>query len=323
MKGWLFRKTGEPLELIEKPDPVAEPGWVVVDVKAAGLCRTDLGIMEHSYWVDNGIVRNLPLILGHECAGVVESVGEGVTFVKPGDKVALDCAINAMTGESLGITHDGGFATKVLVKEQQCLPIPEGVSFAQAAASTCAGRTAYRSFFSIGGAKPGMKVAIVGFGAIGQYVMQMAKVTGCEIYAVDVNEDSRRIAKEMGCTGVFDKVSDLAAVAPELVVDFVGAGDITNQIIKAVAPRGTVVLVGMSSDKISIDVTAYDGLVLKEVQLKGCGGSSPEEVAGTMELYGRGGFNPNIITFPFEEIDKGLQKLKNHEFEGRPVAVRD
>lgn len=323
MKGWLFTKAKQPLEFVEKPDPVAKPGWVVVDVKAAGLCRTDLGIMEHEYWVENGIVRNLPLILGHECAGVVESVGEGVSFVKPGDRVALDCAIDAMTGESLGITHDGGFATKVLVKEQQCLPIPEGVTFAQAAASTCAGRTAYRSFFSIGGGHAGQKVAIIGFGAIGQYVMQMAKVTGCEVYAVDVNEDSRRVANEMGCAGVFDKVSDLNAIAPELIVDFVGAGDITNQAIKACAKGGTVVLVGMSSDKISIDVTAYDGLVLKEVQLKGCGGSSPHEVAGTMDLYSTGGFNPNIITFPFEEIDKGLEKLKNHEFDGRPVAVRD
>ena len=150
----------------------------------------------------------------------------------------------------------------------------------------------------------------------------MGLVTGCEVYAVDINEDSRRTAKEMGCAGVFDKVSDLNDVQPELIVDFVG-GDITNQAIKAVAFKGVVVLVGMSSDKVTVDVGAPDALIMKEVQLRGCGSSSNAEIAGCLELYKNKGFNPKIVTFPFEEFEAAVEKFEKHEFDGRPVAVFD
>ncbi len=322
MKGWLFTKTHDPLVLIEKEDPVAGPGQVVIDIKASGLCHSDVSAMENEAWMH--IVRGAPLILGHECAGVVESVGEGVTKVKPGDRVGVYLHSNREAHEAIGYTRDGGYATKILVEERQCVHMPDEVNFVQGAAATDAGQTSHHAVFGVGGAKPGMKVAIVGIGGLGQFGAGMAVAAGCEVYAVDVNEEARQLAKEMGCKGVYANVLDLKEVEPQLIVDFAGFNKTTSDAVKAVAYGGTVVLVGMAKDDVLLEaVTAGDGLIRKEVSLRGSCGAYPEDVAGVYEYFKTGKFNPQLSTIPFEEIDKGLEMLKRGEVKGRLVAIQD
>ncbi|MBQ7874080.1 MAG: alcohol dehydrogenase catalytic domain-containing protein [Oscillospiraceae bacterium] len=321
MKGWLFTKTHDPLVLIEKEDPVAGPGQVVIDIKASGLCHSDVSAMEHESWM--GLIRGAPLIFGHECAGVVESVGEGVTEVKPGDRVGVFAPSNKDLGEGIGYTVDGGYATKVLVYERQCVLMPDEVTFEQGAAGTDAGATSYRALFAIGGAKEGMKVGIVGIGGLGQFALGMALAKGCDCYAVDVNPEARELAKEMGCQHVYENVLDLKEVAPEVIVDFAGFGTTTDDAIKAVAKYGRVVLVGMAVDKVTIDATALDGIILKEVKLMGSCGSVASDVAGVYDILKTGKFKPLLSTISFEEIGEGLETLKRGGVKGRLVAVQD
>lgn len=111
MKGWEFTKTNEPLRLVEKPDPVAGPGTVIIYVKASGLCHTDCGTLVDPGWMN--ILAKVPIILGHEIAGEIIEIGPEVTDYKVGDRVAV-CPVGK-DGLGPGNGRDGGYADKVLV----------------------------------------------------------------------------------------------------------------------------------------------------------------------------------------------------------------
>ena len=131
MRGWLFSGTNKPLELIEKEDPKAIPGHVVIEVKAAGLCHSDVAALQDPGWMP--LFPNGPVIMGHEFAGVIIEVGEGVEGFKIGDRVGAN-PMNRETKVTAGYTYDGGYAEKVRVPADQCVIIPEGVSFVEGAA---------------------------------------------------------------------------------------------------------------------------------------------------------------------------------------------
>lgn len=127
MQGWLFTGTHIAPKLITKPDPKAAAGEVVLDVKAAGLCHSDVGALEDPTWMP---FFKAPVIFGHECAGVVTEVGDGVTEFKLGDRVGV-CPINTQTNITIGYGRDGGYATKVAVPACQLIPLPDEVTFVQ------------------------------------------------------------------------------------------------------------------------------------------------------------------------------------------------
>ncbi|MER2105681.1 MAG: zinc-binding dehydrogenase [Solibacillus sp.] len=313
MKGWQFNNTNEPLELVEKQDPKATPGTVIIDVKASGLCHSDVATLRDPGWLN--ILAKVPIVLGHEIAGVISEVGEGVTDYQIGDQVGV-CPVGK-DGLGPGNGRDGGYANKVLVPACDLVKMPKGVTYAQAAAGTDAGMTSYHAMFNKGGAKAGMKVGVIGVGGLGQMATRAAIVKGCEVYAVDTNPAARELAKEIGCAGVFENVADLAAVAPALIVDYAGFGTTTADAIDAVAVGGTVVLVGMGKLETTINTT---NLILKSVQLKGSVGGTIEDVAAVYELMAEGHLDPVISEITFDEIPEGLARLERHEVTGRLVA---
>ena len=313
MKGWQFTTTNEPLKLVAKPDPVAKPGTVIIEVQASGLCHSDVATLRDPGWLD--ILAKVPIILGHEIAGVITEVGEGVTDFKVGDRVGV-CPVGK-DGLGPGNGRDGGYANKVLVPACDLVPMPEGITFAQAAAGTDAGMTSYHAMFQKGGAKAGMKVGVIGIGGLGQMAARAAAVAGCEVYAADVNPAARELAKEIGCKEVVENVSELAAFAPELIVDYAGFGTTTADAIDAVAVGGTVVLVGMGKLQSTINTSS---LILKSVQLKGSVGGTVEDIAAIYELMAQGHLDPTITEIAFEEIADGLGRLERHEVTGRLVA---
>ena len=315
MKGWLFSGTNRPLQLIEKEDPKAKPGWIVIEVKAAGLCHSDVAALQDPGWMP--LFPNGPVIMGHEFAGIVIEVGEGVENFKVGDRVGAN-PMNRETKITAGYTYDGGYAEKVRVPADQCVIIPEGVSFEEGAASTDAGITSYRALFTIGEAKEGTKLGIVGVGGLGQFALQMALIKGCEVVATDVSPEARQLATELGAHKVYDSITDMAEAQCDVIVDFAGFGQTTAEAIEAVRPQGTVVIVGMG--KLESTINTYS-MITKEVRLLGSNGGSVEDLQGVYDCFATGKMNPQLVTIPFEEVDKGLEKLKNHEVKGRLVAV--
>src|SRR5699024_5655021 len=143
--------------------------------------------------------------------------------------------------------------------------IPSNVSFKQAAVGTDAGMTSYHALFERGRAKEKMNIGIIGIGGLGENAARMAVVTGCNVYAVDVNPVARKPAASLGVTKVYDQVSLLASHKCDLIIDFAGFGTTTRDAIEAVKKQGTVVLVGMGKLETTINTSS---LILKEIQLK-------------------------------------------------------
>ncbi len=159
MKGWQFTKTHEPLELVEKEDPKAAPGRVVIETGAVGLCHSDVGTLEDPGWM---ALMHPPVIMGHENAGTIIEVGDGVTDFKVGDRVAI-CPTGP-SGTNPGYHYDGGFGTKIHAPAEDLVPVPDGLSIEMAASATDAGMTSYSALFNVGQAKPDMNVALIGIG---------------------------------------------------------------------------------------------------------------------------------------------------------------
>ena len=313
MKGWQFTKTHIAPKLIEKADPKAKDGWVVIDVKAAGLCHSDVAALEQESWMS--LITAAPCIFGHECAGIISEVGKGVKGFKVGDRVGV-CPIDPATGKAIGYAYDGGYATKCAVPASSLVHIPKGVSFLQGAAATDAGATAYHALFTEGKAKKGMKVGIIGIGGLGQFAARMAVLEGCEVYGVDTSPEARALAKKIGCKKVFDNTSKLNSVRPDLIVDYAGFSNTVKDATKAVKTKGTVVLVGMGVSEFELDTIT---MITNQVTLIGSNGSIPKDVAGVYEFFKKG-LNPELIPIPFEDIDKGLNQLKEGKVKGRLVA---
>lgn len=315
MKGWLFTKTGVAPRLIEKEDPKVVPGEVIIDVKAAGLCHSDVAALEDPGWMP--LITAAPVIFGHECAGIITEVGEGVTELRIGDRVGV-CPMHPITGAAIGYCRDGGYATKCLVPACQCVKLPDEVSFIQGAAATDAGMTSYHALFVEGKAKAGMKVGIIGIGGLGQFAAQMAIIAGCEVYAADTSPAARELARAIGCKKVYDNTLDMKSDAPELIVDYAGFGQTTADALDAVAFRGTVVVAGMGI--LEATVSTYL-MIIKQLTLKGSNGGTPEDIKGVYDFFKTGKLHPQLSTISFEKIDEGLKKLKNREVKGRLVAL--
>ncbi|MFD4610766.1 Zn-dependent alcohol dehydrogenase [Streptomyces sp. NPDC058440] len=223
---------GSPLEVtgIELPEP--GPGRVRVRLAAAGVCHSDLSLT-------NGTLRvPVPAVLGHEGAGTVVAVGEGVTRVAPGDAVVLNwapscgkchaCSLgevwlcaNAMNGAAdvHARTADGtelhpglnvaAFAEETVVAASCVLPLPDGVPLTDAALLGCAVLTGYGAVHHAAKVRPGETVAVFGAGGVGLATLQAARIAGAErIVAVDVSPDKEELARRAGATDFLPATAD-------------------------------------------------------------------------------------------------------------------
>lgn len=315
MKGWEFTYTHQPLRLVEKPDPVAKPGYVVIDVKAAGLCHSDVSALEHESWLS--LIKCPPLIIGHEFAGVITEIGEGVTGYKVGDKVGV-CPMFWKDGTGPGYGRDGGYATKSTSPAEMLVPVPDGVTFAQAAAATDAGMTSYHAMCITAGIKEGMKVGIIGIGGLGQIAARIAVVKGCEVYAATRKKEAQELAMSLGCAGVADSIMDLADKQLDVIVDFAGAGKTTADAVEAVGFKGKVVIVGMASDYTEINTMT---MITKQVTVVGSNGGDGSDIAACYELMASGKLDPILTEITFDQIGEGIDMLKEGKVKGRLVAI--
>lgn len=313
MKAWQFTGTNQPLVLNEVPEPSAGPGQVVLDIKAAGLCHSDVGVLDDPGWMP--LIAKTPITIGHENAGVISELGEGVTGFKVGDRVAV-CPTTPAGAP--GYSFDGGFAPKLVIDAQALVPIPDGVDFLAGAAATDAGMTSYAAVVSQGGVKKGDKVGIIGFGGLGQIGARVAVLKGAEVYVAELNESVWPLAKEAGVAGVAKSLTDFPDVKFDVIVDFAGFGTTTAEAVDIIRRDGTVVLVGMGKLESLINTRS---LILNQCNLKGSNGGTKEDIAGVYELMASGDLKPTITAITFDEIPEGIDKLRDGKVTGRLVAA--
>jgi len=157
VRGWQFTATHAPLQMVEKEDPKAQEGYVVIKTGAVGIRHSDVGALESEEWMS---IMNVPIIMDHENAGTIIEVGPGVVDFKVGDRVAI-CPTGP-SGMAPGYAYDGGFGTRIHAPASDLVHVPDELSIKEAASATDAGMTSYHALFTAGQAKPGMKIALIG-----------------------------------------------------------------------------------------------------------------------------------------------------------------
>ncbi|PLW72135.1 S-(hydroxymethyl)mycothiol dehydrogenase [Streptomyces sp. SCUT-3] len=289
VRGVVARGKGEPVrvETIVVPDP--GPGEAVVKIQACGVCHTDL------HYREGGITDDFPFLLGHEAAGVVESVGEGVTEVAPGDFVILNwravcgqcracrrgrpwyCfdthnAAQRMTlADGTGLTAAlgiGAFADKTLVHAGQCTKVDPAASPAVAGLLGCGVMAGLGAALNTGNVQRGDTVAVIGCGGVGGAAVMGANLAGASrVIAVDVDGRKLETARKLGATHTVDSRSaDPVEAVRELtggfgadvVIDAVGVPETYRQAFYARDLAGTVVLVGVPTPEMKLELPLLD-----------------------------------------------------------------
>ena len=312
MMAWQFTNTHEPLVLTEVEEPSAPAGGVVVDVKAAGLCHSDVGMLEDEGWLVTLAKR--PITLGHEVAGVISEVGEGVTDWKVGDRVGL-CPTTPAGAPGYG--YDGGFAPKVAVDQQALVRIPDNVSFVYGAAGTDAGMTSHHAVIVNGQVTKGTKLGIIGFGGLGQIGARVAVLAGADVYVAEINEAVWDNARATGVKDVKKSITEFADVGLDVIVDFAGFGVTTADAIETVRRGGRVVQVGMGKLEATISTRT---MILNEVTYIGSQGGTKEDVQGVYDFLATGQLDPTITEITFDDIPDGIDRLAKGQVVGRLVA---
>jgi propanol-preferring alcohol dehydrogenase len=296
----------------EVPEPVAGPREVVLEVRAAGLCHTDVGILHDPTWGER--VGPLPLVLGHEVAGVVHQVGPDVESCAVGDRVG----VNPNGTTRPGIGRDGGYAPLCLARPDDLVQLPGGLCFKQAAIGTDAGLTAYHAVMTTGGVSAGQRVGIIGLGGLGQVGVRVAVLAGAEVYLAEVKQEAFPLARQLGATDVAADVSAFTDRELDVIVDFAGFGTTTSAAVATVRPEGRVVQVGMG--RLEALVSTWE-LILRRVTLVGSRGGTGPELAEVYRLMADGNLAPELTTLPFGRIPDGLEQLHRGAVTGRLVAV--
>lgn len=317
MKAWQFVGTNKPLELNEVPEPKARPGTVVVDVKATGICHSDVSTLTDPNWMF--MYPELPRTLGHETAGVISEVGEGMEHWKVGDRVGLAPVMS--DGEALGYySWDGGWAPKLLATDDNLVRLPDEVPFDLGAMATDAGLTSYHAIMAVGGAKAGMKVGVIGLGGLGYIGARAAVLSGAEVYAAEVNPETRKLADEIGLKGIATSITEFKDIGLELIVDYAGFGTTTAEAIETLAEFGKLVQVGMGKGEATINTTP---LIINQLTIAGSKSGTKEDLAGIYELMRSGKLNPPMNHITFDEIPGAVDRLHAGGVVGRFIAMLD
>lgn len=315
MKAWQFVGTNQPLQCNEVPEPVVRPGTVVVDVKATGLCHSDVSTLTDPGWMF--MYPELPRTLGHESAGVISAVGEGMEHWKVGDRVGL--APVMANGEALGYySWDGGWAPKMLATDDNLVRLPDEVPFDLGAMATDAGLTSYHAMVAVGGCAAGMKVGVIGLGGLGYIGARVAVLMGAEVYAADVSPAARALADEIGLAGTAESITAFKDKGLQLIVDYAGFGTTSAEAVETLAEFGKLVQVGMGKGEATINTTP---LIINQLTIAGSKSGTKEDLAGIYELMRSGKLNPPINHISFDDIPASLDKLHHGGVVGRFIAM--
>jgi len=309
MRGWQFTEIHKPLTLVELPDPVPGPGEIALEVKAAGLCHSDVGYIEG---VTTSSLGMIPIILGHEVAGIVTALGDGVTDFQVGDRVAVRAGL-----DSPGVASNGGYANMTVANTKIVAKIPEGVPFEYAAAATDAGMTSYHAVSVAGQVKAGDRVGIVGLGGLGYLGAQVALALGAKVYGVDPKPESRAAVELLKVERCVADVNELADEQLDVVIDFAGFGTTTAGAIEVVKTGGRVVQIGLGKAESTINTFNF---VVKQLTMIGSVGGTREDLEEALKLIAAKKIVPLITMIGFDEIQDGIDKLTAGKVKGRLVA---
>ncbi|MGN9793646.1 Zn-dependent alcohol dehydrogenase [Streptomyces sp. OZ13] len=315
------------------------PGEVAVDIAAAGLCHSDLSV------IDGTIPFPVPVVLGHEGAGVVAAVGHGVGHVAPGDHVALSTLANCgacadcdrgrptMCRRAIGrpdrpfsragtplfqFASNSAFAERTVVKAVQAVRIPADIPLTSAALIGCGVLTGVGAVLNRAEVQRGDTVVVIGTGGIGLNVLQGARIAGASaILAVDTNPAKEAVARQFGAThflGSADGVRDILPTGADHVFECVGSAALVRRAIELLDRRGQAILLGMPAP--TAEASFLPASMFLDKSVLGCryGSSRPQhDIALYAGLYRRGGLLLDELvtaTYPVEDFAKAAEDAR-------------
>jgi NADPH2:quinone reductase len=325
MRALVCTEYGPPENLLieEHPDPVPGAGEVLVDIKAAGINFPDVLVIAGTYQVK----IPPPFVPGNEAAGIVEAVGEGVTRVKPGDRVIVT-------------PQGGGFAEKCVAPEKLCLPLPDSLSFEQGAGFTVTYATSYHAFRQSTELKPGETVLVLGAaGGVGSTAVEIAKALGAKVIAAASSNEKLQFARESGAdqTINYSEVSLREAVKQltggkgvDVVYDPVG-GELAQMALRSLAWHGRYLVIGFACGEIP-DFPANIAL-LKEASITGVWwgtwsnhnpGDSLQNMAELAAMVEAGKLNPRVTeSYPLERFAEAFAAITARRARGKVILTMD
>jgi len=311
MFAWQWTGTGRPLVLQEVPVP--EPGGdeVLIKVRAAGMCHSDVGEIDEPSWAAT-ITRN-PITLGHEIAGEVAAVGTAVSGWAPGQRVGVHPLGRTVPGYS----RDGGYAAYTVAPAGDLVAVPDDLSDELAAVGTDAGMTSYHAVAVVAGVRAGMRVGIIGLGGLGQLGAQLAVHLGAEVYAAEVSAEARALAASWRLADVLGSADELRGLGLDAVVDFVGAGTTTEAAVHAIRVGGDVVMVGLAAEHTTL--TTAD-VIHQKARVHGSSGGTRADIEAVYRLLASGALRPALEPIGFDEVPAGIDRLRAGTVRGRLVV---
>jgi len=340
MRAMILSKLGpvesNPLKLTEIDwHEIANPKEVLVKIEACGVCHSQLHSIEGD-WEDIGIPPTLPTVPGHEVVGKIVEVGSNVTKFKVGERVGitpllgscLDCQYcnegkeylcenMDVTGESL----KGGYTEYITVSEDFATKVPDAMRPEYAAPLFCAGITAYKA---VKAAEPekNKKIAVFGIGGVGHMAIQFAKIEGCEVSGVSRKEKHLEVAKKLGADNVFVYSSDQKQFLQNVnekyglfdaAIVFAPIDEVTDTAIKSIKKGGTVVIATVGK--------IPNFLAFEEKTIRGTLIGSRSDMKDVIKISDEHKLEVVTESFPLEQANEVLVKLKNSEIDARAVLI--
>ena len=319
---------GRPLIEAGVSEPEVGPRDVRVRIDACGICHSDA-----HYRAGFGNIAT-PRTLGHEIAGTIVEIGDAVRNHAAGDRVAIhyllscgECVACTRSGEQfcvvgrmIGKHVDGGYAESIVVPESNAVPIPRDVPAEIAAVMMCSTATAYHAL-RVAGVRSDSSLAILGLGGLGASAVRLARALGVsKITGIDVVPEKLRMAESLDAVAL----TDPGAETFDVVIDFTGSPQLIERTLRALAPRGTLVLVALSEATITLN--PYKDVLGKERRIAGCSDHTRAELVELFQMVSDGcldlrGVVSRQLPLEAEAINAALDDLERGTATVRSVIV--
>ncbi|MFD0902104.1 NAD(P)-dependent alcohol dehydrogenase [Actinomadura sediminis] len=341
MRAVQYREVGGSPEVVSVPDPEPGPGQVLLKVSAAGVCHSDIAVMS---WTAEQLTFPLPLTLGHEAAGTVEAVGDGVRGVSIGEPVAVygpwGCGVCVMCAQGKenycvradelgilppGLGAPGAIAEYLLVDDARHLVPLGGLDPVANVPLTDAGLTPYHAIKgALGRLVPGSAAVVIGAGGLGHVAIQLLRaLTPATVIALDVSEEKLELARAVGAHEVVlsderaaERVRGLTGGA-QAVFDFVGVQATAATATAVAAAEAEVVIVGIGGGvaQVGFGAIAFDASVRAPYW------GSRSELIEVLELARAGVIDVHVETYSLDEAPKAYERLHAGKVNGRAVIL--
>jgi D-arabinose 1-dehydrogenase-like Zn-dependent alcohol dehydrogenase len=333
MKAAQISKPGADFQIVEREIPKPRAGQVRIKVQACGVCHSDLFTKEGAW---PGI--EYPRVPGHEVAGIVDEVGEGVTGWKKGqragvgwhgghDNTCLQCRRgdfgNCQNLKIAGISYDGGYQQYMVAPVEALTAMPEGLSDVEAAPLLCAGITTFNALRH-SGALPDDLVAVLGIGGLGHLGIQFANKFGYKVAAIGRGPENAALAKKLGASVYIDNKTTNAAEAlqklggAQVILATAPSSKAMSEVINGLAPNGKLVVVGATMEP--IEVTPIQ-LISGSKSIQGWASGTPTDAEDTLRFAELTGVRPMIETYPLEKAAEAYARMMSGNAQFRVVLT--